>query len=109
MSWILLVTAGLLEIAWVAGLRQSDGFTRLAPTLFTLVTAALSLALLGHAAKTLPLGTAYAVWTAIGVGGSVLFGVLILGESVGFGQALCLALILAGVVGLHLCGSHGAM
>jgi quaternary ammonium compound-resistance protein SugE len=108
MSWILLIIAGLLEIAWVAGLKHSAGFTRPIPTILTLLAAALSLALLGHAAKTLPLGTAYAIWTAIGVGGAVIFGALLFGEAITAGQAICLGLILAGVIGLQFFGSHGA-
>ena len=102
MDWIVLIVAGLLEIGWVFGLKYSSGFTRPIPTALTLALAAVSLALLGHAAKTLPLGTAYAVWTGIGVGGTILVGVFVFGEAVTFAQSLCLLLILAGVVGLKL-------
>jgi len=100
MSWILLIIAGALEIAWVIGLKHSGGFTRPGATAVTLITAALSLALLAQAAKTLPLGTAYAVWTAIGVGGSIVAGMLLFGEPVSVARIFCLAMILAGVIGL---------
>ncbi|MGH8048705.1 MAG: DMT family transporter [Chthoniobacterales bacterium] len=108
MAWIFLIGAGLLEIVWVAGLKHSEGFTRPIPTILTLAAAAFSLVLLAMASKTLPLGTAYAVWTAIGVGGAIVVGALLSGDSITPGQALCLGLILVGVLGLQLLGPHGA-
>ncbi|MDC6129049.1 SMR family transporter, partial [Burkholderia gladioli] len=84
MSWILLFIAGLLEIAWAAGMKSSEGFTRLWPSVFTIVTAIGSFVLLAVAMRQLPLGTAYAVWTGIGVVGAFIFGVLLMGEAVTF-------------------------
>ncbi len=100
MAWFLLLAAGLLEIGWAIGLRHSEGFTRLWPTLGTLVAMAASLALLGLALRTLPLGTAYAVWTGIGIAGTAVLGMLVLGESVSVLRIACILLILAGVAGL---------
>src|SRR5471030_1966365 len=81
MSWFLLFIAGLLEVAWAAGLKTSEGFTRLWPSVFTLVTAVGSFALLAMAMRQLPLGTAYAVWTGIGAIGAFVFGIVMLGEA----------------------------
>ncbi|CAH2915639.1 MAG: small multidrug resistance family (SMR) protein [uncultured Paraburkholderia sp.] len=81
MSWILLFIAGLLEVAWAAGLKSSEGFTRLWPSVFTLVTATGSFVLLAMAMRQLPLGTAYAVWTGIGAVGAFIFGIVMMGEA----------------------------
>ncbi|MBN8480894.1 MAG: multidrug efflux SMR transporter [Xanthomonadales bacterium] len=102
MAWFLLVAAGLLEIGWAVGLRCSEGFTRPWPTVGTLVAMAASFALLGLALRTLPLGTAYAAWTGIGIAGTAAFGMLVLGESVSVLRVASLALILIGVAGLKL-------
>ena len=100
MPWILLIFAGLFEIFWAIGLKHTDGFTRLWPTVGTLITLVISIALLGVASKSLPISTAYAVWTGIGAAGTVLCGMLFLGEPATVARFLCIALILAGVIGL---------
>ncbi len=102
MSWVILIVAGLFEIAWAVGLKYTEGFTRLWPTLGTLAALVVSVWLLGLAAKTLPIGTAYAVWTGIGAVGTVLCGILLLGEPATTARLLCLGLIVAGIVGLKL-------
>ncbi|NIF73053.1 MULTISPECIES: quaternary ammonium compound efflux SMR transporter SugE [unclassified Burkholderia] len=102
MSWILLFIAGLLEIAWAAGMKSSEGFTRLWPSVFTIVTALGSFVLLAVAMRQLPLGTAYAVWTGIGVVGAFIFGVLLMGEAVTFARVASASLIVIGLIGLKL-------
>lgn len=106
MSWIILILAGLLEVAWAIGLKYSDGFTRLWPTLATLAAIVGSLALLGLAMKQLPLGTAYAVWTGVGAVGTVILGIVLFGESAALSRLLCIALIVCGIVGLKLVTPH---
>ncbi|MCF7201746.1 quaternary ammonium compound efflux SMR transporter SugE [Pseudomonas oligotrophica] len=101
-AWTLLVLAGLLEVAWALGLKASEGFSRPLPTLFTLVTMAASFYLLAQAMKTLPVGTAYAVWVGIGAVGTVLLGILVFGEQAGPWRLLSLALLLGGLIGLKL-------
>jgi quaternary ammonium compound-resistance protein SugE len=100
MSWILLLTAGLFEIAWAVGLKFTDGFTKFWPTLGTAAALLASIVLLGLAAKTLPIGTAYAVWTGIGAAGTVVCGMIFLGDPVSATRLVCIALIIAGVTGL---------
>lgn len=102
MAWFLLLLAGLLEIGWAIGLKYTEGFTRPLPVAFTVLAMAASLALLGLALRTLPVGTAYAAWTGIGTAGVVLFGVLFLGEPASAARLACVALIVAGIVGLKL-------
>jgi quaternary ammonium compound-resistance protein SugE len=102
MAWICLLLAGLLEIGWAIGLKYTEGFTRLWPSVGTVLCMAASFALLSLSLKTLPMGTAYAVWTGIGAAGTALFGMLFLGESRELGRLACLFLIVAGVVGLKL-------
>lgn len=102
MSWILLVLAGLLEIVWALGLKYTEGFTRLWPTVFTVLAMLVSLALLGAAMKTLPVSTAYAVWMGIGVLGTAILGILFLHEPATFGRLFSISLILAGVIGLKI-------
>lgn len=102
MSWVLLVLAGLLEVAWAIGLKYSAGFTRLWPSVATLVAMAGSVGLLGLALRHLPLGTAYAVWTGIGTVGTAVLGMLLLGEPAGALRLLSIGLIVAGIVGLKL-------
>ncbi|MGM0561767.1 MAG: quaternary ammonium compound efflux SMR transporter SugE [Pseudomonadota bacterium] len=104
MAWFMLVVAGLLEIGWAVGLKYTDGFTRLWPSLFTLLAIISSFALLGLSLRSLPLGTAYAVWTGIGTAGTVLLGMLLFDESVDAGRLGCIVLILAGIVGLKVFG-----
>ncbi|WP_407352925.1 quaternary ammonium compound efflux SMR transporter SugE [Luteimonas sp. R10] len=100
LAWILLIVAGLLEIVWAIALKQSDGFSRLWPSVLGLATAAISFALLTLALKDLPAGTAYAVWVGIGALGVAAVGILALGESASPARLGCLLLILIGVVGL---------
>lgn len=105
MAWVVLFFAGLLEIGWAIGLKYTEGFTRLWPTVGTMVSMALSLGLLGVALRTLPVGTAYAVWTGIGTVGTVVLGIAFFGESAGAIRLACVGLILAGIVGLKLVSS----
>jgi quaternary ammonium compound-resistance protein SugE len=102
MSWVILVLAGLFEIVWAIGLKYTEGFTRLWPSVWTLLTMAVSVWLLGIAMKSLPVGTAYSVWVGIGAVGTVVFGIVVLGESTNVARLLSVALIIAGVVGLRL-------
>ena len=102
MSWVYLFLAGLFEIGWAVGLKYSAGFTRLWPSIGTALAMALSVVLLAMAAKTLPLGTAYAVWTGIGVIGAVALGIVLFNEPVKVARITCVVLIGAGVVGLKL-------
>lgn len=107
MAWIILFVAGLFEIGWAVGLKYTEGFTRLWPTVGTGVSLVLSMALLGLALKTLPLGTAYAVWTGIGAVGTALFGILVLKEPATAARLVCLCLIVAGILGLKLFSPPG--
>lgn len=100
MAWIILITAGLFEIAWAIGLKYANGFTRLWPTLWVLGTMAISIGLLGIAMKKLPVGTAYAVWTGVGAIGTVIMGILLFNESVDIGRIISLLLIICGIIGL---------
>jgi quaternary ammonium compound-resistance protein SugE len=102
MAWFLLFLAGLFEIGWAVGLKYTDGFTRLVPTTFTVISMVISVVLLGLAVKTLPMGTAYAVWTGIGTVGTVLLGIWLLGDPATFVRLLCIGLIVAGIAGLKL-------
>ncbi|MCT8990882.1 quaternary ammonium compound efflux SMR transporter SugE [Chelativorans sp. SCAU2101] len=102
MAWIALFAAGLFEVGWAVGLKYTDGFTRPWPTLATVASMVISLGLLGVALKSLPLGTAYAVWTGIGTLGTVVLGILLFGESAEALRLACIGLILAGIVGLKL-------
>jgi quaternary ammonium compound-resistance protein SugE len=100
MAWVILIVAGLFEIAWVIGLKYSHGLTRPLPSLFTVVTLALSIFLLGWAIRTLPMGTAYPVWTGIGAIGTVVFGIWLFNEPATALRVACIAMILAGIIGL---------
>jgi len=102
MAWVYLFFAGLLEVAWAIGLKYTDGFTRPWPTALTLAAMVLSIVLLGLALKTLPVGTAYAVWTGIGAVGVALLGIVLFGESASAARLACIGLILSGIVGLKL-------
>lgn len=102
MSWLYLVIAGLFEIGWAIGLKYTDGFSRPLPTALTIASMVVSLLLLGLALKNLPVGTAYAVWTGIGTVGTALLGILLLGESASAVRLGCIALIVAGIVGLKI-------
>jgi len=102
MSWAYLVLAGLLEVGWAVGLKTTAGFTRLWPSVLTLATMAGSVGMLGLALRTLPLGTAYAVWTGIGTVGTAVFGMLVLGEPAGALRLLSIGFIVCGIAGLKL-------
>ena len=102
MAWTLLVVAALFEVGWAIGLKYTDGFTRIAATAWTVLALVLSVVLLALAARTLPIGTAYAVWTGIGAAGTALLGLWLFGEPATPARLGCIALILAGVVGLKL-------
>jgi quaternary ammonium compound-resistance protein SugE len=102
MPWFALIVAGLFEVGWAIGLKYTEGFTRLWPTLGTVASMIISLALLGLALRTLPLGTAYAIWTGIGTVGTALLGIAIFHEAADPIRLGCIGLIVAGVVGLKL-------
>jgi quaternary ammonium compound-resistance protein SugE len=102
MAWFLLFVAGLFEVGWAIGLKYTDGFTRLVPTLLTGASMVVSLGLLGLALKELPVGTAYAVWTGIGTVGTALLGIWLLGEPTTVLRLVCIGLIVSGIVGLKL-------
>ena len=102
MAWIILTIAGLFEIGWAVGLKYTEGFTRPIPTVLTGVSLLASMALLGWAIKTLPLGTAYAVWTGIGAVGTAIVGILVFKEPATAARLVCLALIVSGILGLKL-------
>ncbi|EZP39437.1 quaternary ammonium compound efflux SMR transporter SugE [Janthinobacterium lividum] len=102
MAWIILVLAGLLEIGWAIGLKYSAGFTRLVPSVLTAVFMVGSVVMLGLALRTLPLGTAYAIWTGIGTVGTAIFGIMVLGEPASAARIACIALIVSGILGLKL-------
>ena len=100
MAGVVLFVAGICEIGWAVGLKYTEGFTRLWPTVFTGVSLVISMALLGIAVKTLPLGTAYAVWTGIGAVGTVILGIFLFKEPATVVRMLCVGLIVAGILGL---------
>lgn len=102
MQWFVLILAGLLEIGWAIGLKYTEGFTRLWPSVFTILAMVVSLGLLGIAMKSLPVGTAYAVWMGIGAAGTVILGIFLFGESASLLRLASVGLILLGVVGLKL-------
>ena len=102
MNWAILVVAGLFEVGWAIGLKYTNGFTRLLPTVWTVLAMIISLGLLGVAMKTLPVGTAYSVWVGVGAIGTVVLGIVLLGEPASAPRVISVALILAGIVGLKL-------
>src|SRR5262249_42317663 len=105
-AWLALLLAGLLEVAWALGLKYSDGLTRLWPSVGMVTAIALSFALLAVALKSIPFGTAYALWTGIGAAGTGIVGMAAFGESTGVFRVTCLRLLIAGMVGLKLASSH---
>jgi len=100
MDWIILSVAGAFEIVWAAGLKFTEGFTRLWPSLGTVVAMAISMALLAQALKTIPVGTGYAVWTGIGAAGTAIVGMILFDESRNVIRIICIGLIIAGILGL---------
>ncbi len=102
MAWVIVVIAGLFEVGWAIGLKYTDGFTRLWPTVWTILAMIISMWLLGIAMKTLPVGTAYAIWVGVGAVGTVLLGIVLLGDPATAARLISVALIVAGLVGLKL-------
>ena len=102
MNWIILVAAGLFEIGWAIGLKYTEGFTRTVPTIATVAAMVISVSLLGYAMKSLPVGTAYAVWVGVGAVGTAILGIVLFGEPATAARLASLALIVAGIVGLKL-------
>ena len=105
MAWVYLFLAGLLEIAWALGLKYTDGFTRLTPSVLTVAAMVGSFVLLGQALRVLPIGTAYAIWTGIGAVGTAILGIILFGEPRDLPRLLCIVLIVAGIVGLKFTAS----
>jgi quaternary ammonium compound-resistance protein SugE len=106
MHWIVLFLAGLLEVVWAVGLKYTEGFTKLAPSAVTLSAMAGSVILLGLALRSLPLGTAYAVWTGIGTVGTVIWGIMMMNEPAGAARLVCIGMIVLGIAGLKLLSPH---
>jgi quaternary ammonium compound-resistance protein SugE len=102
MPWVVLVIAGLFEVGWAIGLKYTEGFTRLWPSVATVAAMVISVVLLGWAMRSLPVGTAYAVWTGIGAVGTVILGIVLFHEPATAARLLCVVMILAGIVGLKL-------
>lgn len=102
MNWAILLVAGLFEIGWAIGLKYTEGFSRLWPSVWTILSMVLSVGLLGVAMKTLPVGTAYAVWVGVGAIGTALLGIILFNEAANAARLVSLALILAGIIGLKL-------
>ncbi len=102
MAWTMLALAGLFEVGWAIGLKYTDGFTRLIPSVLTVASMIVSIALLGAALKSLPIGTAYAVWTGIGAVGTAALGIYLFGEPATAGRLISIGLIVAGIAGLKL-------
>jgi quaternary ammonium compound-resistance protein SugE len=102
MAWTILIVAGLFEIAWAVGLKYTEGFTRVWPSVGTLAAMAASVLLLGWAMKSIPVGTAYAVWTGVGAVGTAILGIYLFGESASAARLVCLAMIAGGIVGLKV-------
>jgi quaternary ammonium compound-resistance protein SugE len=106
MAWLLLVLAGLFEIGWAIGLKYTDGFSRLWPSVGTIAAMVTSVVLLGIAMKSLPVGTSYAVWVGVGAVGTAILGIILFGEPATAGRIASLGLIVAGIVGLKLSSGH---
>lgn len=102
MAWTILVLAGLFEVGWAIGLKYTDGYTRLWPTVWTLLAMVVSVWLLGIAMKSLPVGTAYSVWVGVGAVGTVILGIVLFGEPANAARLISVSLIVAGIVGLRL-------
>lgn len=102
MYWIILIIAGLFEVAWAVGLKYTDGFTRLFPSIFTIISMIISMGLLAYAVKDIPVGTAYAVWTGIGAVGTAILGIILFNESKEFIRIFFILIIVIGIVGLKI-------
>src|SRR5690606_5464628 len=99
LAWLILAIAGLFEMGWAIGLKYTEGFSRFWPTVWTVIAMIISVVMLGVAMRTLPVGTAYAVWTGIGTVGTVILGIYLFGDSADAGRLLCVGLIVAGIIG----------
>jgi len=106
MKWLMLIVAGLLEMGWAIGLKYSQGFTKLIPSIFTIVGMIASFYFLSLALKSLPLGTAYAVWTGIGTVGTVTLGIILFKEPIDITRLICIGFIVVGIVGLKVASPH---
>ena len=104
MAWVILFVAGVLETGWAIGLKYTEGFSRLWPSVWTILAMVLSLFMLGYALKSLPVGTAYAVWTGIGAFGTAVLGIILFGEPATPARLACIGLIVSGIIGLKLVG-----
>jgi quaternary ammonium compound-resistance protein SugE len=104
MAWVILFVAGVLETGWAIGLKYTEGFSRLWPSVWTILAMVLSLIMLGYALKTLPVGTAYAVWTGIGAFGTAVLGIVLFGEPATPARLISIGLIVSGIIGLKLVG-----
>jgi quaternary ammonium compound-resistance protein SugE len=102
MAWVYLFLAGLMEVGWAVGLKYTEGFSRLWPTVWTILSMVLSLFFLGQSLKSLPVGTAYAVWTGIGAVGAAVLGIILFGDSRSFLRLVSIGLIVAGIAGLRI-------
>ena len=102
MAWVILVIAGLFETGWAIGLKYTEGFTRLWPTIWTILAMIVSLWLLGIAMKSLPVGTAYSIWVGVGAVGTIILGIVLLGEPANAGRLISITFIIAGIIGLKL-------
>jgi quaternary ammonium compound-resistance protein SugE len=102
MAWVILFVAGLMEVGWAIGLKYTEGFTKLVPSVLTLTAMTISVVLLAIALKTLPVGTGYAVWTGIGAVGTAILGIVLFGDPATLARLACIGLIVAGIVGLKL-------
>jgi quaternary ammonium compound-resistance protein SugE len=102
MNWVILIIAGLFETAWAIGMKYSNGFTKLYPSLFVVVTMSISVYLLSVSLKSLPVGSAYAVWTGIGAVGTAILGIILFGESKELIRLCCISLIIVGIIGLRV-------
>lgn len=106
MKWLMLLVAGLLEMGWAIGLKYSQGFTKLIPSIFTIVGMIASFYFLSIALKSLPLGTAYAIWTGIGTVGTVILGIILFKEPIDIIRLICIGFIVVGIVGLKVVSAH---
>lgn len=102
MAWTILVIAGLFEVGWAIGLKHTEGFTRLWPTVWTVLAMVISLSLLGIAMKSLPVGTAYSIWVGVGAVGTVILGIVLFGEPANAARLISITLVVAGIIGLKL-------
>ena len=106
MKWLMLIVAGLLEMGWAIGLKYSQGFTKIIPSIFTIVGMIASFYFLSLALKSLPLGTAYAIWTGIGTVGTVILGIILFNEPIDIIRLICIGFIVVGIVGLKVISPH---